>query len=174
MIRLLLMSALLLGGMVACDSPRATERNIVDQQQTVYLRAQPIPMYDYSLERDRLTGLYNARMNAVQTYAVWRGMTSQIEGDCPSSGYPIPYGMQLTSPEAREYNHEAVLPQAEPNGLFSNGVTTSATWVFCVTDGEITPVYVEGTVTVYPYPVTVDYTTNKVTKAGDSSVKLAK
>ena len=40
--------------------------------------------------------------------------------------------------------------------------------------GSIDPVLVETNVTTYPYPVTVDYTTNRVTKAGNSTVNISK
>jgi hypothetical protein len=156
-----------------CGPPSSQERDAVDRQQTVYATAQPIPTYDYSLERDRITGLYNARMSAAATWSVWRSNTGVIEGDCPSSGYPLPYGVQLTAPDAYHMNG-VTLPQAEPNGLFTNGVTTNGTWVFCVTDGQITPMYVESVVTAYPYTVTVDYEKNRVIKSGAATVTLEK
>lgn len=168
--------------LLACEpgpaSQRAQEKAAVDRQQDVYLTAQPVPAFDYSLERDRIIGLYSARMNAAQTWSVWRSVTGAIEGDCASSGYPLPYGIQLTSPEVIAWSSSqggaGILPQAEPNGLFTNGVTTSATWVFCVTEGAIAPVYVESSVTVYPYPVRVDYDRNRVVPDGDATVTLKK
>jgi len=179
---LLLALPLLLGaeGGDGCadNSQRASEKAVVDRQQSIYLTAQPVPTFDYSLERDRVTGLYRARMNAAQTWSVWRSTTGVVEGDCPSSGYPLPYGVQLTSPEVIAWSSSqggaGIVPQAEPNGLFTNGVTSTATWVFCVTDGAITPVYVESVVTVYPYPVEVDPQTGRVTAAGAATVKLEK
>lgn len=156
-----------------CGNQRDQEKAAVDRQQSLYLTAQPVPTFDYSLERDRITGLYQARMNAAQTWSVWRSQTGMIEGDCPSSGYPLPYGVQLTAPEVYSMNG-ATVPQAEPNGLFTNGITSEATWVFCITDGAISPVYVETKVTVYPFPVTVDYNTNRIVKSGDTTVKLNK
>ena len=38
--------------------------------------------------------------------------------------------------------------------------------------GNIEPIYIESKVTVYPYPVKVDYDKNRVTKAGKSSVNI--
>ena len=166
----------LLMGEDSCGSQQTQERAQVDAQQMVYSRAQPVPMYDYSLERDRVIGLYNARMSAAQTWSVWRSQTGMVEGDCPSSGYPLPYGVQLTAPEApfSMAGGGVLTPQAEPSGLFTNGISTDATWVFCVIDGAITPVYVEDHVTVYPFPVTVDYDTDRVTKSGSATVTLVK
>ena len=156
-----------------CNSQRDQEKHAVDRQQQLYLQTQPIPTFDYSLERDRITQLYQARMDAVQTWAVWRSQTGMVEGDCPSSGYPLPYGVQLTAPEVYVGNG-GMGPQAEPNGLFTNGITSNGTWVFCIADGAITPVYVEDFVTVYPYPVEVDYDTNRVSKVGAATVTLKK
>ena len=42
-----------------------------------------------------------------------------------------------------------VVSQAEPNGIYTNGLTTSATWILTVdSDGSITPDYVEQTIRV--------------------------
>lgn len=173
---------LLLLSLVGCDSAsqQVQERQLVDRQQRVYLDNQPVPAYDFSLERARITELYNARMRATQTWSVWRSMTGMIEGDCPSSGYPLPYGVQLTSPESSQWigtsttGHFSTLPQAEPNGLFTNGITSEATWVPCIVDGAISPMYVETKVTTYPYPVQVDYATGLVTRDGAATVTLSK
>ncbi len=146
-------------------TPADAERNQVNDQQRIYAADQPVPKYDYSLERDRVIGLYNARMAAAQTWSVWRSGTGVIEDWCPSSGYPLPYGVQLTAAEAWE-GGGVVLPQAEPNGLFTNDLATEGTWVFCVVDGAISPVYVEDKVSVYPYEIKVDLDTNRVTRSG--------
>jgi hypothetical protein len=75
--------------------------------------------------------------------------------------------VQLTNPLRVAYSSSgAVIEQAEPNGLFSSKAT-SATWVRCITkvNGQVmeSPVYIEGKVTAYPYPLDVNYTTNRVT-----------
>jgi hypothetical protein len=167
--------------LAACqDTQQTREREAVDRQQAVYQTAQPVPAFDFSLERARIIELYNARMNAAQTWSVWRSMTGMVEGDCPSSGYPLPYGVQLTSPESDQWigtnggGHFSTLPQAEPNGLFTNGITSEATWVPCIVDGAIAPMYVEAKVTTYPFPVKVDYDKNRVARDGDVTVTLSK
>lgn len=174
--------ALALFSLLACGpvSQQTQERQSVDRQQKVYMTGQPIPTFDFSLERARIIELYNARMHATQTWTVWRSMTGMIEGDCPSSGYPLPYGVQLTSPESDQFvgssgsGHYSTLPQAEPNGLFTNGITSEATWVPCIVDGAISPMYVETKVTTYPYPVRVDYETGRVKRDGAATVTLSK
>lgn len=85
------------------------------------------------------------------------------QGKCV--GYGIPYTTQFTQPDTlqraalpvldingndkgrNEYFTE-VLPQADPNGLYSSP-STSATWILSVDeDGNITPSYVESEITV--------------------------
>jgi hypothetical protein len=138
----------------------------VDQQQSQYQTAQPAPHFDWSLERQLEIELYEARNERVATHTVWRSDYGMIEGDCPSIGYPLPYDVQLTNPLRVAYSGSgAVIEQAEPNGLFSSKAT-SATWVRCITkvNGQVmeSPVYIEGKVTAYAYPVDVNYTTNRV------------
>jgi len=141
------------------------DKMTVEQQQEVYNKAQPVPRFDYSLERDIVKQLYRARNEKVATHTVWRGDTSEVEGHCPSIGFPIPYDTSLTNPLKSEWKsacttHDhsmasAVVEQPEPNGVFASKNST-ATWVRCVVNGEEAPVYVEGKVTAYPYPVKVE------------------
>lgn len=142
------------------ESATEKTRQSVQAQQAGFLRAQPIPKFDYSLERDIVIQLYHARNNHVATHTVWRGDTSEIEGHCPSIGYPIPFDTSLTNPlqvVRGGYSSSywgAAVEQAEPNGIFASKNST-ATWVRCVHGTDDVPVYVEGKVTAYPFPVTI-------------------
>lgn len=71
---------------------------------------------------------------------------------CQSVGYGIPYSTQYTNPQKYVYNGSgAVLPQADPNGLFMPD-SADATWVMCRSpQGEVKPVYVEPKVIVSPF-----------------------
>lgn len=73
---------------------------------------------------------------------------------CQSVGYGIPYSTQYTNPQKYVYNGSgAVLPQADPNGLFMPD-SADATWVMCRSPkGEVKPVYVEPKVVVSPFPL---------------------
>jgi hypothetical protein len=156
------------------ENANKVESEAVERQQSQYIKAQPVPAYDYSLERDLVIQLYNARNQRVATHSVWRSNYGQIEGDCPSMGYGIPYDTSLTNPLAAQWTSKgtAVVGQAEPNGVFAS-TNTSATWVMCTgAGGVIEPVYVEAKVTAYPYSVSVDYANNRVTKAGESTVTI--
>jgi len=69
-------------------------------------------------------------------------------------GYGIPYGVSFTNPDKYEMNG-ATLPQAEPNGLYTNGVTSSATWLFMIDPKTGSPraVYFEPEIVVSPFPL---------------------
>lgn len=159
------------------QSQEAIDKEMVDRQQSQYAKSQPVPVYDWSLERENVIKLYNLRNEKVTTHTIWRSDYGMIEGDCTSMGYGIPYDTSLTNPlqEYRRYISSSVatqIGQAEPNGIFAS-TNTSATWVMCIgTSGNIEPHYVESKVTVYPYSVKVDYDKNRVTKSGNAKAIL--
>jgi len=157
--------------LMGCDGQERKDRQLVARQQSQYAASQPVPAFDWSLERHLLIQLYQLRNKKVATHSVWRSDRGLIEGDCASIGFGMPYDTSITNPLKRSYEG-AVIEQAEPNGIYASKNTT-ATWVMCASaSGMIEPVYVETKVTVYPYPVKVDYSTNRVTKSGKSSVSL--
>lgn len=172
----------------ACNTGATASRDTQTtlRQQDQYAASQPVPVYDWSLERHLVIELYNIRNMKAVTHSVWRSEYGMIEGDCPSIGFGIPYDTSLTNPlvsvdragnsmvgDKVDYSLTSV-EQPEPNGIFASK-NTSATWVMCTDEiGQITPVYVEAKVTTYPYSVTVNYDKNRVTKAGKSSVTITK
>ena len=165
----IIIAAILGFGLIGCvtDSTERKDTKAVNKQQEHYQVAQPLPSFDFSLERDVAIQLYQARNEKVATWTVWRSDMGQVEGDGPSIGYPIPYDTSLTNPLKIMYAHSStgIVEQAEPNGLFSSK-NSIATWVRCVTivnDSQVeAPVYVESRVTAYPFPVNVDYENNRV------------
>jgi hypothetical protein len=166
-----------------CASPQqqASETQAVKRQQAVFEQVQPIPSFDFSLERQRMIDLYKARQSAAQTWSVWRAYDHTIDGWCPSSGFPIPYGTELTAPDrvwadthGTDGYAAVTVSNPEPNGLYTQGSGSPGTWVFCIIDTEIAPIYVEDNVTVYPFPVSVDEKTGHVERIGAPTVKLTK
>ena len=160
------------------SSQERKDQEAVDRQQAQYGKAQPIPTYDWSLERDLVIQLYNIRNNRMATHSVWRSNYGMIEGDCPSMGYGLPYDTSLTNPQrglrvcASGGCGWVTVGQAEPNGVFAS-TNTAATWVMCVgPSGAIEPHYIESKVTVYPGPVKVDYEKNRVTRVGAAAVTI--
>lgn len=184
LIMLLLTSVIFTG----CDekpTQESKDAKAVQRQQSQYAAAQPVPAYDWSLERHLVIQLYNIRNARAATHSVWRSDRGMIEGDCSSIGFGIPYDTSLTNPlvatdidlQGEEHSYQggalASVEQAEPNGIYASK-NTAATWVMCAGDGgNIEPVYVETKVTVYPYPVNVDYGNNRVHKAGESAVSIS-
>lgn len=185
----LVMTTVLLGGSTSCSPEQTAETRDakrVLQQQGQYEKGQPIPAFDWSLERHLVIELYKIRNQKAVTHSVWRGDMSVIEGDCPSYGYGIPYDTSLTNPlvatniaqtgEQHTYQGGALtsIEQAEPNGIFASK-NTAATWVMCLGEaGTVEPVYVETKVTVYPGPVKVDYANNRVIRSGAATVLIPK
>lgn len=176
-----LSSTFLLSGCLE-DSQETKDQKAVSSQQKQYAIGQPVPKYDYSVERDLLIKLYNIRNEKVATHSVWRSDYGLVEGDCPSFGYGLPYDTSLTNPLAatdenqRGYEEASLttIGQAEPNGIFAS-TNTAATWVMCLdSSGIIEPHYVESKVTVYPGPVKVDYETNRVQRSGKATVTMNK
>lgn len=168
----------------SCVKPTATDKEAekVDQQLAQYSIGQPVPAFDWSLERDLMVKLYQLRNKKVATHTVWRSDYGMIEGDSPSIGYGLPYDTSLTNPlqlsrrilrNGTDSWIEGVIEQQEPNGIYASKNTT-ATWIMSVdkTTGQIIPLYIEGKVTVYPYPVKVDYENNRVYKAGQASTTI--
>lgn len=179
----------ILSTLTACEASKPTasskEAQKVNRQQSQYSIGQPVPAFDWSLERHLLIELYKLRNKKAATHAVWRSDYGLIEGDCPSMGYGMPYDTSLTNPlvatdidlQGEEHSYQggalASIEQAEPNGIFASK-NTAATWVMCVGDtGGIEPVYIESKVTIYPGPVKVDYESNRVVRSGAATVKIA-
>lgn len=163
--------AVLLGGADGdgCSSrPNATaassEQSTQDLQMQQFLRNQPVPSFDWSLERHMLIQLYAARQRATNTFSVVQSdFTGKVLWSCPSMGFPLPYATQLTNPQqviskyysATSGGHisDGVVSQQEPNGLFSPQ-GADGTWVPCVDEkGKITPVYEERKVTTFLRPM---------------------
>lgn len=176
----LILSILTIISLTACGESSQSSKVAkgVEQQQAQYAITQPVPRFDYSLERDLLIQLYNIRNMKALTHAVWRSDRGLIEGDCPSIGFGIPYDISLTNPlklNSRSSGGVIVfgtIEQPEPNGIFASK-NTAATWVMCAGQvGQIEPIYIETKVTVYPYPVKVDYGKNRVTKVGKATVTI--
>lgn len=128
-----------------CNGANDKEARVVERQQDVYVRNQPAPAFDFSLDRYLMIELYKARNTSVATYSyVQSEYSGKVLWWCPSIGFPIPANTQLTNPTARDGGSSVVvLPQAEPNGLYSSPSTTG-TYVMCLDEtGAVAPRYEE-------------------------------
>lgn len=163
---------------VGCGFGSAThdeERKAIEENQSNLMAQYPVPRFDTSLERDILVQLYSLRNKARNTHSVITSDgTGQPMYDCPSIGYPIANDVRITSSQvAQTYNgNPYALPQAEPNGVYP-AESSWGTWVFCVNDdGTLNPIYNEMDTLTFPFPVSVDYATGRITKVGDPSMTI--
>lgn len=140
----------------ACaDSAALRESSEVNSQQARYATSQPVPRFDWSLERHLLIQLYQVRNRAVATYTyVVNPMTGRISWRCNSLGFPFAATTQLTNPEqvVSTASGRLTLPQAEPNGVFAPP-DTEGTWVICTGPQGPEPVYVEENVRTFTRPM---------------------
>jgi hypothetical protein len=136
----------------------------VQSQQQIYQSVQPVPVFDYSQDRDVLIQIYRAKNETVITHTIVTAYgTGGLIFQCPSIGYAIPADTSLTNPVQMQTQTRrgdgiaaVTIEQAEPNGLFSSD-NTDGTYILCVMDnGAISPVYTEMKVTTFPFPVSVD------------------
>lgn len=139
----------------ACDNNSAVtgEQRAVNTLQQYAQNKIPTPVMKNFLERYLMNELYLARDNAVSTWSyIQSPYTGKILWMCQSIGFPIPGGTQLTNP-SQYYLNGGVLPQAEPNSLYSPE-TSAGTYVMCVNDdGTISPVYKEPNVETSMCPI---------------------
>ena len=150
--------------LVACDGIAPTADQTQTQQQEQMLKeatAQTgMPAIKNFRERKMLKDILELRdQSGLVTFTyTYSEMTGKKQFFCNSVGYGIPYATQYTAPErpalATE-THEAgniLVPQADPNGLFSPAAA-EGTWILCKDPNgtKTLPVYVEPRVIVSPF-----------------------
>jgi hypothetical protein len=92
---------------------------------------------------------------ATTTYIV--DMSGKMHKVCDSVGFGLPYATQYTNPQMPQQpfgGNTYVLPQADPNGLYSPA-SADGTWVQCVDPKtkKATVVYIEPRIIVSPFPL---------------------
>jgi hypothetical protein len=158
---LFVMSLPIVGGLIlACDGPPSSDS--VQQAQQELLLAEGtaqvgMPAIKNFRERKLLKDIIELRdQDGLVTYTyVWNEMNGRLVFLCDSIGYGIPYATQFTSPQKAEWSSTKgwlVLPQADPNGLFSPAAA-EGTWVMCKdpNGAEVRPVYIEPRIVVSPF-----------------------
>lgn len=166
---LLLVVVLILTACADTSSANKSETQATDNQFGIYTTSQPIHTYNFSMPRDVMLQIYDATMTAHNTWTVWYALDHTPLDMCPSVGYPIPGGTQLTNPVRPVYSGDtgiATVAQGEPNGLYPPS-TASGTWVLCVHGGQTEPTYVEPNVVTYSHPVKIE--NGQVVDAGGAS-----
>ena len=165
--KFLLIAAVLMAGMslAACDEMQqsSTQKEKVAQEQLANQAATTLglPAIKNFTEKRLLKTIFELRDQAnVVTYTYTTDMQGKLHKVCPTNsiGFPIPYSTQYTNPqrvESRQTVHESVvLPQADPNALFSPA-NAEGTWIVCVnpTTKEMAPTYIEDRVRTYLFPM---------------------
>jgi hypothetical protein len=166
--------ALLVASCGGINNSTTQEQGVVNAQQQQYNKAQPIPFYDYSLQRQALIDIYNSQNQNSQTWDVVTSYSGQFLFQCEAVGWPIPAAAQLSNPsqvvevQGAWNKINGVVGLAEPNGIYTGN--TQGTYILCSRpDGKIAPVYTENNVQMFPFPVKVDPTTGAITDAGGTS-----
>lgn len=160
-----------------CDRTSPTSDKIQHQQQEVLLKESSaqvgMPAIKNFRERKLVKDILELRdQTGLVTYTYIENMQPQIVRGATalggkltyfgeSVGYGIPYATQFTNPmkvEESNYNMGyAILPQADPNGLFSPA-SAEGTWVLLKDPNgpDVKPVYVEPRIVVTPFKLKFD------------------
>ncbi|TRZ51548.1 hypothetical protein D4R99_04240 [bacterium] len=146
--------------LIACEPPSSDE--IQRQQQETILKegtsSVGMPAIKNFRERKILKDILELRdQDGLVTYTY---LFNELNGNliflCDSIGYGIPYATQYTNPQKIDHSYSAyqVLPQADPNGLFSPA-SAEGTWVLCKNPNgkDVAPLYIEPKIIVSPFPL---------------------
>lgn len=159
-------AVLLMGATQGSGCQEVSSDTIQTQQQEGLLsegtRAVGMPNIVNFRERKEMKQIYEMRDQAnFITYTYIIDLNGKLHKFCTSEGYPIPYSTQFTSPQKQAQMYSGggvqVIPQADPNGLFSPA-DAEGTWVVCANpDPKGSPssavVYVEPRVICSPFPL---------------------
>ena len=168
LVALALLSAPL--ALMGCDpGPPTADQRMNDQQEQLSAEAVSqvgMPAVSNFQEKRMMKQIIELRDQAISTITYTQDLNAKLHFFCDSVGYGLPGATQYTSPQKDAWRvtgggngHYVVLPQADPNGLFSPAVT-DATWVLCrdpspdkTKNRGTVPVYVEPHVVVSPFPL---------------------
>ena len=147
--------------LAACDGP-ATSDDIQNKKQEQLslnsVQSVGLPAITNFQEKRILKDILELRDTAnLRTYAYITDINGHLHKRCDSIGYGIPYATQYTNPQKIADHYQggyAILPQADPNGLYSPP-NAEGTWVLCKVPGseKISPIYIEDRVTVSTFPL---------------------
>lgn len=147
---------------VACEEPVQNADQVEKQRQEVLQKEAVnqvgMPNITHFQERRNLKLILEKRDQAnLATYTyTFSEVSGKLTKFCDSVGYGFPYATQYTSPQKAQWMTERgylVMPQADPNALFSPSAA-DGTWIMCKSPaGSVEPVYVEPKITVSPFPL---------------------
>lgn len=149
----IVMVVLLVMVVAGCNYPQTSDD--VQRQQSEQILAEGtsqigMPAIRNFRERKLLKDIFEMRdQTGLVTYTyLWSDVQGKLVFFCNSIGYGIPYATQFTNPQKieswRSNTGYAILPQADPNGLFSPS-SAEGTWIMCKDPNgkDVRPIYVE-------------------------------
>lgn len=147
----------------SCDSESSSDQKMAEQtEQSMQEMNRQIgmPAITKFQERKLAKMIFEERDRADLITYVY--LFNQFQGNLvylgKAIGYGLPYSIQYTNPERiADYYPQggfAILPQADPNGLFMP-TGLSATWLMMIDEetGKPRPVYFEPEIIVSPFPL---------------------
>ena len=147
--------------LAGCDQSSTSDQVQREQQEALSQQSNMVvgmPAISNFSEKRMMRDILEMRDQMHPTYTYLYDMNGKIgEKVCDSLGYGLSGATQYTNPQKMTYSdgggHVLVLPQADPNGLFSPA-STEGTWVMCKVPGsdKIQPQYVEPRVLVLTFP----------------------
>ena len=156
----ILVVALVAVTLAGCQQESSTqiERRKQEEMKLQAVQQVGMPAITNFAEKRMLKDILELRdkMHPTYTYLVSEMNGSIGEKVCDSLGYGIPGATQFTNPQ-RIADHSqggyAVLPQADPNGLYSPA-SMDGTWVMCRVPGtdKIAPQYIEPKIITLTFP----------------------
>jgi len=147
--------------LTACDYKPSSDEVQQAQQERILAEGTAqtgMPAIKNFRERKMLKDILELRdQDGLTTYTyIVAEQTGKLVFLCNSIGYGIPASTQYTNPQkitSEGQRNGIVLPQADPNGLFSPS-SAEGTWVLCADPdggGKTRPVYIEPRVIVSPF-----------------------
>jgi hypothetical protein len=115
-----------------------------------------LPTINNFAEKKALKEIFELRDQNVKTFTYILDSAGKTHKICDSIGFGLPYATEYTNPQAEHKvgDHFTVLPQADPNGLFTPA-SADGTWVMCINPktGKTAPLYAEPRLLISPFPL---------------------
>ena len=147
--------------LAGCDAQPSSDQQQKQAQEALSQQSNMVvgmPAITKFAEKRILKDILELRDKMLPTYTYLAGDMNGVIGEkvCDSLGYGISSATQYTNPQKvveRSQAGYAVLPQADPNGLFSPA-SAEGTWVLCKVPGsdKVEPQYIEPRIIVLTYP----------------------
>lgn len=151
-----------------------SEQDTAETQLDGYLKAQPVPIFNWSQLRQNLIEIETAQANTTATTSFFfnQAVTDPVMS-CPSIGFAIPATYQLTNPDkviqlgVRERG-SVTIGQLEATGVYT--ADTTGTYVICIDDkGKGYAFYWEGFVATVSGPASWNADTHQIELTGSPS-----